>query len=316
VGFAKHSVVLIASSSLLSACVSLPVKPAPQKLEPWTTTLRDQQPEGAFAAVYRIGSRHLVFIGAEHENQNDSPTFRMIRDGYASFKFDTVIAEGFPTSWGANPARILDDIAKATIGADGFVEGGETVPTVLGAQQQAARLYGGEADDPDVKRLVAAYGITDRELLGFYVLRNLPQWISERALNDAADRRLRSFVEKALARQRARLQIPVTTLPDYVTWVAWYEMTNGKPLDASFNTEEVGPLSDGRFGTNKIAYAVSKARDAYLHRLIIDHLKAKENVLVVFGGSHLMIHRPALDAALGRPCYTGTGLKRAVIACR
>jgi hypothetical protein len=312
----RKSALPIVAFSIFSACASLPLKSAPQKLQPWTTALRDQQPEGAFAAVYRIGSRHLVFIGAQHENQNDSPTFRMIRDGYTSFKFDTVIAEGFPTSWGPNPARILDDVAKTTIGTDGFVEGGETVPTVLGAQQQAARLSGGEADDPDVKRLVAGYGIADRDLLGFYVLRNLPQWISERALNDAADPRLRLFVEKALARQRDRLQIPVTTLPDYAAWVAWYEMTNGKPLAASFNTEEVGPLSDGRFGTNKIAYAVSKARDAYLHRLIIDRLNAKENVLVVFGGSHLMIHRPALDATLGRSCYMGTDLKKAAQSCR
>ena len=307
--------VLILVLSLLSACVSM-LSPAPQKLQPWTTALRDEQPAGAFSAVYRVGSRHLVFIGAQHENKNDSPTFRMIRAAYTSFKFDTVIAEGFPTSWGANPSRIFDDLSRSKTGADGFVEGGETIPTLLGAQQQAARLFGGEADDAEVKRLVAIGGITDRDLLGFYVLRNVPQWIGEREVSDPADPRLQTLVVAALARQRNRLHIPATVIADYSDWLRWYNATNGQPLGANFDTEEVGPLTDGRFGTNRIALAVSRARDAFLHRLIIDHLNAKENVLVVFGGSHLMIHRPALDSVLGRPCYTGTDLHRAAISCR
>jgi hypothetical protein len=307
---------ILVSVFLTSACATLPLKPRPQKLQSWTATLRDQQPVGPFAAVYRIGSRRLVFVGAQHENQNTSPTFQMIREAYTSFKFDAVIAEGFPTSWGANPTRILDLVSKSGTSADGFVEGGETVPTVMGAQQQAARLFGGEPDDTEVRRLVVIEGITDRDLLGFYVLRSLPQWIGERQINDAADPRLQSLVVAALSRQRERLRLPAQTIPDYAAWLSWYEMTNGKPLNASFDTEEVGPLADGHFGTNKIAFAVSKARDSYLQRLMIDHLNAGESVLVVFGGSHLMIHRPALDAVLGHPCYAGNELALAAKSCR
>jgi hypothetical protein len=40
-------------------------------------------------------------------------------------------------------------------------------------------------------------------------------------------------------------------------------------------------------------------------------LNAGETLLVVFGASHLMIHRPALDAMLGSPCYTGSELSSA-----
>jgi hypothetical protein len=311
----KPQVALILALSMLPACASIPLRPAPQKLQPWTVALRNQQPEDAFAAVYRVGPYRLVFVGAQHTNQNDSLTFRIIRDAYANFKFDTVIAEGFPTSWGVNPPRILDDVARSKVATDGFVEGGETVPTVLGAQQQLARVFGGETDDLGIKKQVAANGISEKDLLGFYVLRNVPQWIGERELKDASDPRLAALVKKALARQRDRLQMSVDTLSDYPEWLAWYEETNGKPLNASFDTEEVGPLADGRLGTNRIAYAVSRARDAYLHRLIVDHLNSRENVLVVFGGSHLMIHRPALDAVLGSPCYSGTDVRRAATTC-
>lgn len=309
-------IAMVMALSILSACASFSLRPSPDKLQPWTTALRDRQPDGPFNAVYRAGERHLVFIGAQHENRDDSATFRMIRDAYTSFEFDIVIAEGFPTSWGANPTRILDMGSKSQTAADGFVEGGETIPTVFGAQRQKARLLGGEPDDAEIKHLVARDGITDADLIGFYVLRNVPQWISERAIKDVTDPGLQPLVEKALVRQRDVLQMPPTIVPDYSAWLAWYETTNRKRLSAGFDTEEVGPLADGRFGTNKIAYAVSKARDVHLHRLVVEYLNARKNVLVVFGGSHLMIHRAALDAILGKPCYEGSNVSKAVVTCR
>lgn len=300
----------------LSGCAAAPLRPAPEKLEPWTTTLRDRQPEDAFAAVYKRGHHRLVFVAAQHANRDDSLTFRLIRDAYATFEFDTVIAEGFPTSRGVNPVSLYKYAAESGPKADGFVEGGETVPTVLGARQENANLWGGEPDDLDVKAQVLAEGLSGADLLGFYVLRTVPQWIGERQIVDAGDTRLRPLAEAALARNRAALQLSADVLTGYAEWAEWYEGLNRKPLGADFATEEIGPLADGKFGTNRIAFAVSRARDAYLHKLIVRHLNAGESVLVVFGGSHFMIQRPALDAAIGQPCYVGTQLVRAPSSCR
>ena len=300
---------------LLHGCASAPLRPAPEKLEPWTTSLRDQQPEEAFAAVYKRGSQRLVFVAAKHSNRDDSLTFRLIRDAYAAFKFDTVIAEGFSTSRGANPTSIFEYAVKNGPMPDGFVEGGETVPTVVGARQQNAQLWGGEPDDLEVKAHVAREGISGTDLLGLYVLRNIPQWIGEREIAHAGDPRLEPLVDAALAKNRAALQLPPDVLADYPEWAGWYQRLNGKPIGADFVTEETGPLADGKFATNRIAFSVSRARDAYLHKLIIGHFNAGESVLVVFGGSHLMIHRPALDAAIGRPCYVGMQLTLAASTC-
>lgn len=300
---------------LLCGCAAQPLRPAPEKLQPWTTALRDRQPEDAFAAVWKVGPKRLVFVAAKHANRDDSLTFRLIRDAYAAFAFDTVIAEGFATSRGANPASIFKYASENGARSDGFVEGGETVPTALGARQESAALWGGEADDRDVKARILAQGFRAEDLLGFYVLRNVPQWIGEDKIEHAGDARLEPLVADALSRNRDALGLPAEILPGFSEWAAWYQALNGKPLGADFVTEEVGPLADGRFGTNRIAASVSRARAAHLHELVIAHLKAGQSVLVVFGASHLMIHRPALDAVLGRPCYVGVELERAAAAC-
>jgi hypothetical protein len=301
---------------LLSGCATGPLRPAPDRLQPWTKALRDSQPDDAFAAVYKAGPERLVFIGAKHANQDDSLTFRMIRGAYAAFAIDTVIAEGFATSRGPNPATVLKYAADSKARPDGFVEGGETVPTALGAQLEGAVLWGGEPDDLALKSLLAADGVSNEDLLGFYVLRNIPQWIGERQIADAGDPRLQPLVTAALAKNRQLLGLPPTVLPDFEQWAAWYAKLNGRPIGPAFVTEEVGPLSDGSFASNRIAHAISRARAAYLHDLVITHLAAGESVLVVFGASHLIIHRPALDDVLGPPCYVGSDMARAAEACR
>ena len=300
---------------LLSSCATPPLRSAPDKLQTWTSALRDQQPEDAIAAVYKIGPNRLVFVAAQHETRSDSLTFRIIRDAYANFEIDTVIVEGFPTSRGANPARLLE-YASHSPAKDGFVEAGETVPAVLGARLEGATLWGGEADDRDVKAWIIAQGFSPDDLLGFYVLRNIPQWIAERKIEDAGDARLEALVTQALTRNRQALELPSKVLPSFSGWAAWYQALNQRAIGAGFITEEVGPLADGRFGTNRIGAAISRARDAYLHNLIIAHLNAQENVLVIFGASHLTINRPALDAVLGQPCYVGSALERSAASCR
>ena len=301
---------------LLFASASLPLTPAPQVLAPWTTALRDRQPQDAFAAVYKVGDKHLVFIGAQHANRTDSPTFKLIEDVFARFRFDSVIAEGFATARGPNPLRTLQYVAENGPRADGFVEAGELFPAAMGAQKQKALLWGGEAHDLAVKARLIAQGFSGEDMLGFYVLRNIPQWIREEKIVDAGDRRLGPLVDGLLDHDRAALQLPAATLPGFAAWSAWYAKLNGKPIGADFVTEETGPLADGRFGSNRIAYALSRERDAYLHDLVVRHLNAGESVMVVFGASHLMIHRPALDAVLGPPCYSGADMGQAAAACR
>lgn len=309
----NKGLILLLCAALLSGCSSAP-RPDAARLAPWTRELRDRQPEKAFAAVYRWRGRNLVFVGANHSTRSDSPTFKLIAEVYARERFNTLIAEGFPYSRGPDARRTLEWL-QAETEIDGFVRGGESVPALRGAVQQGARIWGGEPDDIVIRDHILADGGSATDLLGFYTLRSVPQWIREERIANGGDPRVKTLIESELIRNRSRLGLKETLLPNYVSWAAWYERSNGQAFDSRFKLEEVGPLVDGGFATNKTAAAVGRARDAFLLETIADHLAKGETVLVVFGASHLSILRPALDRMLGAPCYVGGDMAQAPASC-
>ncbi len=308
----RHSALMLLA--LLGACMS-PVTPMPDKLSPWTVELRESQPDEAFAAIYRRGSKHLIVLGAHHATATDSSTFRLIDAAYAAFRIDAVILEGFDYALGPNPKRAFDWLARQHE-VNGFQMGGETVPAMQGAMAQNAVIFGGEPNDGEIRTGLIAGGMTDENLLGFYTLRSIPQWMREHKLINAGDAALKKLVERDLASNRRRLGLGPSILPDFDTWADWYQRTNGKPIGAYFDTEEVGPLVSGRYPTNQIAAAIGRQRDSFLLGLIAERLNADQTTLVVFGGSHLMILRSALTAMLGAPCYDGADMAQAAKVCR
>jgi len=310
---ALQTTVVLAISLATAACQSL-VAPTPEKLQSWTTQLRAAQPEDAFLAVYAHGRQRLIFVGAKHATRVDSLTFRLIDQTYASFHIDTVIVEGPHYSWGANADRLIRWIASQHE-TDGFLEAGEIVPAVRQARERGAQVWGGEPDDANIRDRVLAQGFSSRDLLGFYTLRSVPQWISERKIEGAADERVKPLIAAELEHNRQRLALPATVLPEYNAWSEWYAQTNRKDFGVAFDPEETGPLSDGGYRSSRIAEAISHARDQFLLSIIAQHLNARENIMVVFGASHLMILRPALDSMLGVACYMGDDLKSAASRC-
>ncbi len=311
----RPSVAVVLAVLVLSAgaCATALV-PDASRLAPWTTALRDAQPPDATAAVYRTGDRVLVFVGALHTTDTSSRTFALVEGAFDTFRIDAVLVEGVEYAQGPDPARLLAYVAEQRE-RDGVQPGGETVPAVEGALREGATVWGGEPSDRDVLARAVALGVTEADVLGFYVLRVVPQWVSEGVTDGPADSRTAGLVASELAASRARLGLGPGVLPDAGSWAGWYARTNGRPFADGIEDDEIGPLVDGRHGTNRIAAAVSRTRDGFLLERIAERLGAGESVLVVYGASHLPIQRPALDALLGPPCYVGADLATSPAAC-
>lgn len=308
-----RTIVTIAFLLALLGCQSA-VRADTAVIAPWTTELSRIQPDEPFAAIYARRGQVLIFIGAHHENATDSLTFRIIEDAFTRFSIDTLLTEGSAYSNGANPRGLLGYVARQRE-VDGFVEGGETVPAVRGALASGATVWGGEPDDADVRDRVFSMGFGAEDVLGFYVLRLIPQWVRERRIEGPSDPRLVQLIELQLRHERTSLGLDEAVLPDADAWLGWYRRMNRKAIE-EFEPREVGPLADGRYTTNRINAAIGSARDAFLLETVANHFNAGENVMVVFGASHLMQLRPALDRMLGAPCYVGRAVTDATGRCR
>lgn len=309
--------------SMLAFAVGLPaigkapahsITSRPDRLAAWTLALRDSQPDQPYAIVYRHLGARLIFVAAQHENAIASPTFRLIDRAFRLWPVRSVIVEGSSSSLGANPPELMAILARAHPDPAQDPDG-ETGAAVRGAVKAGARIYGGEADDLAVRDVARSTGIGDVDLLGYYVLRVIPQWSRDRSISGFGDQKLEQLVNRQLRRSQADLSLPAQIMPDFRSFAAWYEHTNRKPLAAGVGQEESGPLVDGPWPTNRIGAAVSRARDAHLVKQIAERLNQDGSVLVVFGGSHAVIDKPALDAMLGSPCYLGSDMAAAARSC-
>ncbi len=302
---------------LVSSCVrtgAVPLRSDPARLAPWTRALRDQRPDDPYVLVYGSGEARLIFVAAQHENAVNSATFRLIDRAFTLWPVRSVVVEGSSAALGPNPRELMEIATRSrpnpVVDADG-----ETSPAIRNAIKAGASIYGGEADDLAVRDFARNAGIKDVDLLGYYILRVIPQWVRDGSIAGPADPRLIHLVNRQRARSAAELGIASTVMPEFADFESWYQRTNRKPLAAGVDQEEAGPLVDGPWQTNRVGAAVSRARDASLVKQIADRLNKDGSVLVVFGASHAMIDKPALDFMLGRPCYAGSDMTAAAKTC-
>ena len=174
-----------------------------------------------------------------------------------------------------------------------------------------AIVWGGEPDDAQVRDALAAQGVSADDLLGFYTLRTVPQWLRERKISDVEDARLPDLINAELARNRERLALrgfPLARLRGVGLMVRahqrqaiWGGFRAGRDRAARRRTTCLKLIRHADFpGALRIP--------ARFHRRTSD---AGATVMVVFGKSHSTIQRPALDAMLGNTCHAGSELTSA-----
>lgn len=299
------------ASLMVSACTS---SHGSEKLAVWNQALAESQRAGPELLLFQRGDRKLAFIGVQHDSNPASKSHRLIESTFIAFQPRVVIVEGAPTSWGYNPRRLLE-VGNQRPDIHGLLPDGETVPAVRGALASGSIIVGGEPSDANVRRIAATGGISDEDLLGFYVLRVVPQWLSQREFDDLSSTRATALIDKQLARSRAELELSSNLLPDAAAWRRWRLERNVGASPNRIDIQEAGPLADGPWKTSQVGAAISRARDTHLFELTRAELAKYRSVLVVFGGSHALIQLPALRTLMGQPCYRGDNVKSVPKSC-
>ena len=292
----------------LPACTAEPAPEAPAAaactIDPdarlrWADWSPDMDAKGGTTFTYTGCGKQLVFVAARHGNISDSPTFNAVRDAIADGP-DLVLLEGVPAARGDSYGKLLDYAE----GVAGKPTDNEAMLTARTAHAAGIPFRGAEPLDTDVIMETRAAGLSDRDLLGFYMLRQLPQMQRGGAYDDLSDPRMEGVVADIAPYFADELGLAATeaealdTMPEFA---AWYADFNGEDFVSGFEPPDTYPstaVEDPR-ASNFASDTVADARDAFILAQVRDALAAHDHVLIVYGGSHHSVLRPALEAAFG-----------------
>lgn len=261
--------------------------------------------EAPYVAKYEINGKLLLYVASEHisaqkyPNLYDHPTLKTIAALFAKYRPEVVIIEGIDTGEELSPKSILkkaDECEKS----DYRASCGESFFAINSARKNGAEYITGEPRNPWIKDEIVKAGYSVEDLLGFYLVRQIPQYkrqaeLDRNKFSDQASKQLKRFQQ----------QIGTNVLFGFKEFDAWYAKTMPSPKNYLDITNDDPAPHGGPKATHvqKISNKVSLIRDKAFVKTIERMLNKYSRVLVVYGGSHLITQEPALEAMLGGATY-------------
>jgi hypothetical protein len=277
----------------------------PSKVRPWSIKLSQEEPaKYPYLAHYQFGSKNLFYIAAHHSNSTKSPTFKMIDKILTNYSVQAVLLEGFFHSYGINPKRMIDYAMKD--GKDGYFRGGEPIFSIQRSVAGKVNFTGGEPDEKVIMKAVLDKRYTLEDLFGFYFVRQVPEFKEDPSLDHKNPEALYKRFESGMAHT---LSISEENIPSFAEFKRWYQ--KGNKVRFSFtkiDSEVPAPLGDGKLLTQRVSAVVDEIRNAYIVSVIAELLNKFDNILVVYGGSHLASQQLAIEEMLGTPIKIETQL--------
>jgi hypothetical protein len=250
-------------------------------------------------AMYRNHGREFAFAGVVHSSDSASPTFQMIERAFTTVRPKAVLLEGFPTSWGANPARVMKKIAAAT--PDSSYEIGEDMYAARLASESGAAVWGSEPDDAELASGLRRLGFKDRDIFFASMFGPLAQDLEAKVFKGPDDPAFAPAYAK-WAMENAKAYDP-SAPTDATAFEQWFRQTYGHAL-----TDDPQWFTRGGPGQKGIAGAIGRAsnriRDQHMFVTAMRLLGSDQRVLLVAGRSHLSSQWRAWQAALGTPKIT------------
>lgn len=295
---------LILSALLgLAGCKSAPTCSLdPSKLVSWNNWAALQQPgEETYTSVYADCGKQVTFVAAAHSNEAGSDTYLKVRAAFDAASPEFVIAEGFPTDMGRSPDAMIGYAAEM----EGTPGDFEPLLTIRLAAEAGIPFVGGEPVDKSVLEDVTASGVTAEDLFGYYIVRQIDQWVQSGEASSYSDPAIDALIADYAASFTGDTGLSAGDLANVSTFDAfriWYEKTNGLPYATGFRPEDAWPTSpETDRQTNRLSNRVADVRDRHLQGVLSDALSEFDRVLIVYGASHHLVHAQALESAFGKP---------------
>jgi hypothetical protein len=268
--------------------------------------MEEERPfEPPYVAQFSSGDKKLIYLAAQHTTTEkyadllNHPTFLSIKKIFAEMPIDAVIVEGI-APWVGEPSKHLLDHGDSCEATGYKVNCGEPWFAIQTAKKSGVSIETGESSDSDLAEAIQKSGFNKLDLIGFYVVRMIPEWKRE---GQSGEAEILKLIEARLTLEREKLAI--TSPFGLKEFQAWYGNHMVKPAQfLAIEVDDTAPLSttDATF-VQKISCVLGIARDQSIVNVIAQTLTTKSNVLVVYGASHFLTERRALEAMLGPPKF-------------
>lgn len=179
---------------------------------------------------------------------------------------------------------------------DGVYRGGETAYAIILADSMGVPFIGGEPGDGVVVQSLLDQGYSYQDLLGFYFLRQVPQYLRAGRLGDEEEQ-FAGFISSL----REEMKVPASLEFSYSDFLGWYQERNLEPFNPDMASDAVKPLADGEYFTQRLSAQVGKVRDRFILETVAQTLEKHDRVAIVYGSGHLVTQRKALETYLGAP---------------
>lgn len=268
----------------------------PKLIRQWSQDLENEYPGNKPAiAHFKKQNYELFYLAATHETNLKSPTLRLVEQ-LLKKDVDVLLVEPFSNSAGQSPTWALNDAIKGL--KKGYIVGGESALAILRANAKKIPFFGGEPDHRQIFQALKSRGYSDLDIVGLYVVRQIPQWIRERKdKNQLLEKNVKPFVEIYCQK------FPVKPCPSLYDIRTWYKLKNERELTANVPSSESDPLPDGRLVTQRISAAINDVRDRFTLNVIENLLNRYHRVAVIYGSGHFTTLRKSLETALGQPTF-------------
>jgi len=292
-------------------CVSTPatrMMPDLSLVLPYTFELEDRKHlESPYVAKFEKDGKLLLYVASEHisiqkyPNLLEHPTLRTVAALFQEYNPQVVVVEGIDTGAELSPPRILKKADECKISK--YKACGESFFAINEARRTGAAYISGEPKDKSIKDDIVKEGYTPSDLLGFYMVRQIPQYKRQGEFSRAG---FADIAEKQLL--RFRQQIGTTEQFGFKEFETWYSKNMSQPKSYLDITNNDPAPHGGKNATyvQKISNKVSLIRDRNIVQTIARMLESNSRVLVLYGGSHLITQEPALTKLMGQAKYFRT----------
>ena len=227
---------------LCVGCASAPKFKA-EKIRAWETSLSKEYPnEKSVIVIYEKGPFELYYLAARKSTAVGSDAFNLVEKLFKEHSFTALLIEPLPYSSGGSPKWFLQNAKKGQ--TETVIAGGESALAVILADEKKIPFFGGEPDQQDIYKFLKEKNHQDLDILGFYVVRQIPQWV--RLTSDRTNL-LQTKIPGFLAHYCNLFKIR-EGCPSMNDVMEWYKTNRqGQELTIDVSAEEVSPLSDGKY---------------------------------------------------------------------